>query len=701
LSKGDKMGYKNFDLLNDVVTVYDQNKTTIAGRVSQKTIGGVECLGPSVPNWADIFTDTGIIPTGAMYMSKNITADTVRIFAVATPVLGSLQIILYNQNIKTGAYMYVGRLTLRSPNIATTTIVKGIEVLDSGTTGWKIYLAMNNTILINGGLTLMNKVDLTDFTPLGAIFIDPATGNDQKAAYLLQDPANIGVNQLNVASTGIIVDEAAAKVYIHNGIAATHQYYVYDTAIAPTFLEAAVTITNANPGVISQAGHSFLANGPVLFKTTGTVSGLTTNTVYFIKNPIAGVSYELSATSGGASISTVGTQTGTHTIGRAFGTTGSNFVLKTGNLPALIGTLLTNNYEVLANPTHASYGGLVGNNCSAFGTSTNLYMGKLSELTSGVTIWPSLTTANVLGALNEVTAVTPIATHFSNVLDMFVIFTNTSVYFGKRLVNNEIQFKGGRVNNTYYELTIPAYGDVKFGSAAIAGATIANGIVTLIGSTIGQRGMISFDMGSDERFDRDYIVTKVLDTPDSILQTISVIDKLVNNADNYSIQYRNSGFGSITGGWVDFDESTLAAIPLSAQIQLKLGTYCLTAPNQTASQLVDVVANTESNEDISDNWEYSHDSSSNLSPTRVAFRLKTAYGVGSIPAGLRFRSYDLSGSLLINQTIATNPANFEYSTNNGSTWLPLGTIPNTVGTLVRYTFTSPPGVDIRPALRDS
>jgi hypothetical protein len=44
---------------------------------------------------------------------------------------------------------------------------------------------------------------------------------------------------------------------------------------------------------------------------------------------------------------------------------------------------------------------------------------------------------------------------------------------------------------------------------------------------------------------------------------------------------------------------------------------------------------------------------------------------------------------------------FEYSTNNGTTWNPLGTIPNTVGTLVRYTFTSPPGVDIRPGLKES
>lgn len=695
----DIMGYKNANLLDDVVTVYDQNKTTIAGRVSEKTVLGEQGIGPSVPTFSDVVLDTTIVPMGVTYMSKIPTGDIVRLFIMGTPVVGSAQILLYNHNIKTGERAYVGRLTIRSPGIIATTVIKGLEVIDAGTTGWKIFLAITNAIVINGGLILANKIDLADFTPLGAIFIDPATGNDQKAHYLLQDPAFIGVNQLNIASNGIIID-SANKVYVHNGVSAAHQYYVYDASVAPTFLEATITITNASPGVISDAGHTYNANGPVLFKTSGAVSGLVNNTVYFIRNPIAGVSYELSLTSGGASISTVGTQSGVHSIGRAYGTTGSNFLFKTGNLPALLGVLLTSNYEVLANPSHISYGALVGSECAAFGTSTNLYLGKLSDLSSGVTVWPSLATANNLGMLNETTAVAPFSTHWSNVLDMFVIFSNASLYYGKRLTNNEFQFKGGRVNTAYYELASLPLGTVKFGAAAIIGVTIANGICTIVGSTAGQRGIISFDMSSDYRFDRDYIITKVMDSPDSLLKTVSVMDVLVNQADNYLIYYRTSGFGSAAGGWLEFDESALNSISLSTQVQFKLAFNLLLSASQTASQLADLVIVTEANEDISDNWEYSHDSSSNLSPTRVAFRLKFAYGAG-MPAALRFRAYDLSGSTLVNQTIVSNPANFEYSTNNGSTWIALGSIPNTVGTLVRYTFTSPPGVDIRPALKDS
>lgn len=694
------MGYKNLDLLADVVSVYNQNKTTIAGRVSEKTVNGDQALGPSVPTFGDVFTDTGIIPGGAIYVSTIVTADTVRVFLMGTPLAGSVSIILYNHNVKTGVSTYVGRLQLRSQNILTTTVFRGLEVQDTGTTGWHIWISTTNAILINGGLTLLNKIDLADFTPLGSIIIDPATGNDQKAAYLLQDPANIGVNQLNVASNGIIVDSVGSKVYVHNGVSATHQYYVYDSAIAPTFLESTITGTNANPGVFTLNSHGFQNNDPVLFKTTGTFTGLVTNTVYFARN-VAANTFELSATSGGASISTVGSQSGVHSIGRAFGTTGSNFVHKTGNLPALLGVLLSNNGENLAVPVHASYGALVGERCAAFGTTTNLYMGKLSDLTSGVITWPSLTTANVLGSLNEVTVPSVTFNQFSNVLDMFVFISNTSLYYGKRLVNNEFQFKGGRINTAYYEGLTTAYGSARFGAVTVTGFQIGSGIACIVGGTAGQRGFINLDMSQDDRFDRDYIVSKVLDTPDSILKTVSVIDELVNTADNYNIYYRLSGFGSISGGWLPFDEADLNSLSISPQIQFKFTVSTLRITSQTASQISDATINTESNDDISDNWEYSHDSSSNLSPTRVAFRLRFAYGAGSVPLTLRFRSYDLSGTLLVNQTITSNPSNFEYSTNNGSTWLPLGTIPNTVGTLVRYSFSSPPGVDIRPALRDS
>jgi hypothetical protein len=692
------MGYKSTGLLDSVGTVYDQTRTTLGGRMSQKTINGIPSIGASLPGFADVFSDTGLAPVGAAYISKNVNANIARAFIALPPVAGNFQIAMYNHNILTGQSAYVGRLTIASPAILATTVIKGLEVQDVGTTNWKIWVTTTQTVLINGGLTLVNKVDLVDFTPLGSVTIPVATGNDQKANYLLQDPNFIGVNQLNIASNGIIVDSTGNKVYVHNGVSATHQYYVYDSAIAPTFLESTISGTNANPGVFTLTAHGFLNNDPVLFKTSGSYSGLVSNTVYFARNVTANT-FELSATSGGISINTTGTQAGVHTIGRAFGTTGSNFVHKTGNLNVLLGTLMSNNYETLATPQHASYGGLVGFDCAAFGTSTNLYMGRLSELTSGATTWPSLTTANILGSVNEVVAPVLVAVQYSNVMDMFVYITNTSIYYGKRLVNNAIEFKGGRINTDYYETFANLPGTVRFGTLAIVGFTIANGIAAIMCSTIGQRGMISLDMSADSRFDRDYFITKVLNSPNAILKALSFYDAVESVSNKPTVFYRLSGFGTATGGWLPYTPGI--DISILDKIQFKVASKVVSFLSQTSNQIAAMSIATEAVEEIVDNWEYSHDSSSNLSPTRVAFRLRYVYESGTVPTTLRFRAHDLSGTLLINQSITTDPARFEYSTNNGTSWLPLGTIPNTAGTLVRYTFISPPGVDIRPSLRNS
>lgn len=74
-----------------------------------------------------------------------------------------------------------------------------------------------------------------------------------------------------------------------------------------------VTITIASPGVVTWTGHTLVANDPVYFKTTGALpTGLTAGTKYYVRNPATNT-FEVSATSGGASINTSGSQSGTHT----------------------------------------------------------------------------------------------------------------------------------------------------------------------------------------------------------------------------------------------------------------------------------------------------------------------------------------------------------------------------------------------------
>lgn len=80
--------------------------------------------------------------------------------------------------------------------------------------------------------------------------------------------------------------------------------------------EATVTISIAAPGVVSWASHGLAAGTPVMLATTGTLpTGLVAGTTYFIAAspaPAAGT-FSLSATLGGAAITTTGSQTGIHT----------------------------------------------------------------------------------------------------------------------------------------------------------------------------------------------------------------------------------------------------------------------------------------------------------------------------------------------------------------------------------------------------
>lgn len=691
------------DLTADVVGAYDQTKTTIQGRVASKVLGGQPVLGPPLSKFIDVFTDAGINPS-QIYCTEN-----GRLFVLTAPVnntptaqTDSMAVLLYNFNLTTGAYTYQGRINILLPNIAASVhTIRAFKAIDTGTTGWKLFIATTATVAINGGLFLANNIGHADFTLVGFPNIDFATGTNQKAVYLLQDPSNIGVNQLNIASVGAVLDDSANRIYVHNGISATHQYYAYSTSTAPAYVPVAVSVSAASPGIVSDAGHAFQNNDPVVF-TAGTLpTGLTVGTVYFVRNPIAGVSYELSATSGGASINTTGSPSAGAEIGRAWGTTGSNWIHKTGNLPALTGTLLANDSEDKAVPTNAPLNGgvLNGNNCAFLATTTALYLGLLSELTSGTTSWPSLTTSNILGGTNEITAPTAVFAAWSDVLDAATYTTNVSKFITKQVVNNVIRHNTGELNNQYYEGA--SLDTVNLGLVTVTGMDHANGWLFTSGGTTGQRGVIAVDYRSDQYYDHSYIVTKILDNPNGKLRFLNTWEQLWESTGNVKFQYRTSGFGSISGGWIDANsyEDLQAVVITSNQIQFKILFKIQSEGSSTPAQINELLVGLDANNSISDNWEFSDDFSDNAVPSRCAFRLKLAYA-GSVPQ-LFFRAYDLSDLLLVNHNTVANAANFEYSTDNGMSWLPLGTIPNVVGTLLRYTFTSPPGVDIRPGIKES
>jgi hypothetical protein len=95
----------------------------------------------------------------------------------------------------------------------------------------------------------------------------------------------------------------------HNRIRAYSPTYTYpENSVAAT-----VTITVASPGVVTWAAHGLAANTIVNLSTTGALpTGYTAGTTYYVRNPTANT-FQLSASSGGASINTTGVQSGVHT----------------------------------------------------------------------------------------------------------------------------------------------------------------------------------------------------------------------------------------------------------------------------------------------------------------------------------------------------------------------------------------------------
>jgi hypothetical protein len=90
-----------------------------------------------------------------------------------------------------------------------------------------------------------------------------------------------------------------------------------------------VTISIASPGVVSWTAHGLAADQPVSFTTTGALpTGLAPGTIYYARN-VAANTFEVSATAGGSSINTSGTQSGVHTVSAGMNAS------QTSNLPLL------------------------------------------------------------------------------------------------------------------------------------------------------------------------------------------------------------------------------------------------------------------------------------------------------------------------------------------------------------------------------
>jgi hypothetical protein len=311
----------------------------------------------------------------------------------------------------------------------------------------------------------------------------------------------------------------------------------------------------------------------------------------------------------------------------------------------------------------------------------------------------------MLGLPSQIVAPVVVSASWSDSLDHAIVLigqaaTNAFRFMLKKVENNKLTALFGDSCMEFFETTTKEAYEMRPSLPYLNFTNNSGWLFGLSGAT-GQRGVFASDVRSDTLFDFSYIVSKVLSIPqNAIIKSVDVKRELIRTGGEIDVKYRLSGFASISNGWTLLDADQELSLAAGSQIQFRLDFRSHSADKTSHVQVSDLLVGYEAAEELSDNWEYSFDDSSSAIPTRVGFRLKKAYAA-AVPSTLSFRAFDLSGVQLVGHDITNEASRFQYSTDGGSTWLPLGTISNTVGTLVRYTFLSPPGVDIRPSLKDS
>jgi len=731
---------KTLGLQNSISASYDKTKTTYAGRVSQTTKEGQLVLGPPLTKFADVFTAYGVAPGHCV-----INPTTGRKFELQNVTTNTPQVLAFTFDLNTGDWVYIGKIVMTLPTGTHT--YRGFNVDDSSTSNIRVYITSTvTTTTCLGGVYSARNLLLSDFTPVGTtIFPASSITAGQKAVYFPQYASQVGQQHTGISSGGIALGLYTSatpanqtKYFMQNGAANTLQIYGFDSSLGSSAVAGLVAngisaqttqYGGTSPAAYftmgaSQNGYSTVANTTAAFEAiilqngTGNVPTNFTSTsaggaqtVYYLRDLqlVSGQWYfNLSTTSTGAAVVPT-SSTSLFTMMRAYGISTTHSIFKTGIIaPTLTGTLLLNQSFGAATPQNVPAAPTLNNSdCLQLATSSNLYLGKISDLADGSTSWASLTGVNVLGA--GVDYVTPAVTiaDYSSVLDRWVFVSNTSKFYIKPHQNNIIEKSMGGLVTKYYEAQNPVA--VQPGLAAIVTIKLGQGWLFMTGSTTGQRGVVAVDLYSDEMFGNSYIISPVTQVePGSILKYISSVESYWDYTDNVDVYMRSANtasdsiFNSASGGWtqVNYGKDN-APTAIGPYFQLKIMFNIATDQQGCPAQIHDLVVGYLSSQELSDYWagDVDNTTANGVTPSKSAFYLTRTYDT-SVPT-LYFRAYDASGNLVASANTSANASLFEYSTNGGTSWNALGTIPNTIGTIIRYNWTTPPGVNVFISVRES
>lgn len=607
------------DLTSDVVSSYDQTKTTVLGRSALKTLtapqGGKTVVGSPLNVFSDVLNDA--LPTAFSGVRGCVSNNGHELLFNTSTAGGVVFCALYDVDETTGVKTYVGKISFQLP--ATTHTQRFARLVnDSGLTGWRILFGSIGTVAANGGLFSIENIAKADFVQGVPALIPVATAAGQKAVYWHQETG--GTNLLTVMQGGGHDHDAGLvtqKIYIANGLVATPNFYVFDSSVA-----------------IATVGVGGVTTDWYTAAKTGVVTGLS------------------------------GTQ------------------------------LLLNNYSICV--PSADSGAPVshqGETCLFIPAATTMSLVKVSDILPGVTTFPSYTQRDVLGVPNTNAVVTIATMQFSQTLQR-VVMQGGGTFIIKKFVNAQYELVFGNATNPQYRnlATVPFY---EFGALVVVSTHEHGGWITIMTNSTGQNGVLSFDLRSLWQQDHSAIISKVISVPHSTFETISIQAPVRAFA---KLFYRLSGFGSATGGWLEIplDRDMSAITNSTGQIQLKAQTRMERDGSTVPLQIIEAHLIVEDLLQNSENWssDLENSTQSATSPAKSAAILEIAYA-SAVPA-MAFRAYARStGSLVLEKFTDTDAAEFEYSSNSGTSWNALGTIPNTINTTrLRYNWSTPIPEDV-------
>lgn len=576
--------------------------------------------------------------TGAAPSATMTGTSNGRIFVSKGWVAGILTISYYTMNLSTGALAWQGDLKFTFTNTGTYTM-RGFKVDDTSSASMMFSWATTNTTAVQGGFYACYGVNITDFAKVSIQTFPVATaGSTNKTIYQIGDTVSQAAQTLTAAN-GVGVDSTNHFAYFLDSVAATPKIFKFDITNSPT----------ATPS----AGYT-QANGTIVVTAT---------------------------------------------------------------LPALTGAiLLTNNIQVFTptaqpSPNNTNNASL----CMGWITSTNIYWTKVSDITNGATTLPSLLTATMTGSTDYTTPTASFG-EYSGKLDKWVIGTSLGATLIKQGISNDANAKFVSSAGAYIKTEIGSnITPADFNLVTTVSLVMMSGWAMLVSTGAGQRGFLAIDLSSDESsVDAttgqifSSIISPVLTGNFTQGTMMGIYYELSKRSVKATVQYRTSNFSHGPDSTFDATWTTvpkdgdLSGLVNATQAQFRflftiMGLEVVSSPQINEAYFV----YTDGNE-MSSHWNGSVDNTTanGASPARTAFRLQYAYAT-SVPT-LYFRAYDDNNNLVASANTAANPTFFEYTTNNGSSWNALGTIPNTpLTTEVRYNWTSPPGVRVIASIRES